>query len=154
MSIKVDANGIIINNADGSEKFRSDNKLLYRKFSQSGSMSFASGVMAQTDVGLVGAFNPSNDIALVFVKITAASGNVSNQVIGSTIQLSFSMLTHFTHSTTSVAVTAWDMLTAAVIGDSSSSVLRFEHLGYPYGDIGVTSSSVSFDWTLIVLSYR
>ena len=154
MSIKVDASKIIINNANGTEKFNSDNKLVYRKFTQTGSLSFGSGTIAQTDVALSGSFNPAKDVALVYTTVTAANGNVSSQVVGSTIQLSFSLLTHFEHATTYVGVTAWDMLTAAVIGDLSGALLRFDHVGYAGGAIGPPVRSISLNWKLVVLSYR
>lgn len=154
MSIKVDSSGVIINNANGTEKFNSSSKLLYRKFSQSGSLSIPASTRYVTDIALDGTFNPDNNVALVFINPTAASGNVANQVIGSNIQLSFSMLTNFKHSTTSVYITEWDMLTAAVIGDLSSATLRIQHIGFTAGRDGPAVSSISFDWNLVVLSYR
>jgi hypothetical protein len=154
MSLKASGTQIVITNADGSEKFNSDNKLVYRKFTQTGSLYCAAGYIMQTSYGLVGSFNPDKDIPLVFVTINAGDGNVSSQIVGSTIQLNFSMLTNFKNSTTSAAVLGWDMLTAGVLGDSNNAALRIDYFGYPQGRISSPSSYVSLSWTLVVLSYR
>ena len=154
MSLKASGTQIVITNADGSEKFNSDNKLLYKKFTQTGYWIAYGGYYAQTDYTLSGSFNPDKDIPLIFVKPTFAEGNISSQVVGSEIQLNFSMLTNFENATTYVGVDSWDMLSAAVLGNSTNAALRLEHLGYARGDNFPPVRTIALDWKLIVLSYR
>lgn len=105
-------------------------------------------------ITLTGGFNPNNDLPLIFVYLTSANGNVSSQILNSWIQLNFSFLTNFAHSSTAAAVTAWDMLNASVLGDASNPTLKFDFQGKSSGFSGSTSSSIAFDWKLVMLSYR
>jgi hypothetical protein len=154
MSLKASGTQIVITNADGSEKFNSENKLVYRKFTQTGSWTAYGGYHSQTDYTLSGSFNPDKDIPLIFVKPTYAQGNIASQVVGSEIQLNFSMLTNFENATLYYGIDSWDMLTAAVLGNSTNAALRIEHLGYARGENYPPVRTLTLDWKLIVLSYR
>lgn len=143
------ATGIIIQNSNNTEKFNSNNKLVYRKSYQTGSLNYSSAIV--TDISLNTSFNIDKDFGLIYIKPTSANGSISNQLLNSWVQLGFSLLTHASFSTTTTDITAWDTLSGAVIGNGSSAILRFEYL--PGSGLAV-GSSISFDWKLVVLSYR
>jgi hypothetical protein len=91
---------------------------------------------------------------MVSVNISSAGGNIASQISGSWVQLNFPLLTHFAHSTTDVSVTAWDMLSIGVLGDSSSAALKIDYVGFTGGILSNPVTAVSLDWKLVVLSYR
>lgn len=156
MSLKISGNQIIVQNADGSTKFTSDNKLVYKKYITSGSLTLGSTSGPKAVIPIGTTFDSSKDMALLYVTLTGGSGNVVSQMIGSTLQLNFPLLMHFDHSTSSVQITAWDVLTGLVLG----SQLEFAAVSAIAGKMQVaelysaSSTPVSFDWKLVILSYR
>jgi hypothetical protein len=164
MSIIVNGNLIKITKPNGSEMFNSNNKLVHRKFSATGSATLG-GANSQTSAILLNVqFNRNKDVPLVYVTPTASGGNVAAQYLNATIQLNFAMLTHFTHSTTQALITAYDQLASGVtISAQGKPVLNFTTIGYGAGSGGDvqtkpfhknSSVSISFDWKFVLLTYQ
>lgn len=166
MSIIVDGNLIKITKPDGTEMFNSNNKLVHRKFSATGSLTLG-GANSQTSATTLNVqFNKDKDVPLVYITPTASGGNVAAQYLNATIQLNFAMLMHFTHSTTEALITAYDQIASGVtISSQSKPVLRFTTIGYggpqdrgsgpasqPFHKN--SSVSISFDWKFVLLTYQ
>lgn len=156
MSLLVSGNKIYIQNPDGTEKFNSDNKLLYKKYVATGSISMPSRYGAQVrGISLDTQFNGARDLPLIYITPTSSSGNVASQVIGSTIQLNFAMLLNFEHSNTEARVVRYDVLTAMYNNFQLEFALTpYQVWQWNNPDYNVSSCSISFDWKLVLLSYR
>jgi hypothetical protein len=160
LSIIVDGNLIKITKPDGAEMFNSNNKLVHRKFSATGSATIggSSGQSYATTLNVN--FNKDKDVPLVYITPTASGGNVVAQYLNATIQLNFAMLMHFTHSTTQPLITAYDQIASGVtITADSKPLLRFTCLGYKSEAVNQTahvnsSVAISFDWKFFLLTYQ
>jgi hypothetical protein len=69
MTIKVDANAISIRNSAGVTKFTSDNRLVYQRYIQSGSVS-CSAYRVQVPFSYIG----ENEFVVLTITITSATG--------------------------------------------------------------------------------
>lgn len=121
MSLVVDATKIKITNASGGVMFDSTHKLVHKKYSKTGSLTIGSSYGLYTDIPLATTIG-NNDFVLTYVTPTATNGNVLDDSLNSEIQLNFAMLCHFTHSTTSAVITAYDMMSALLLRGSNPSV--------------------------------
>jgi hypothetical protein len=156
MSLKITASQILVQNANGTEKFNSGNKLVYKKSTQTGSATIGGSSGQKTSIPLSVAFDRSRDVPIIYVTITAGAGNVASQLLNSTLLLNFPALMDFKHSTTSVQITAWDVLTGFVSGTTIEFACAslIDGLADSYEVNATAKSAVSFDWKLVILSYR
>jgi hypothetical protein len=167
MTLIAQGNLIQITKPDNTEIFNSNNKLVHKKFTATGSASVGEGYGHQYGVTLNTTFNTDKDVALIFVTFTAGNGSVTSQVIGSTVQLNFGMLMHFTHATTEALVTDYDLLTSGVgLTSNNIPVLGFSATGWKPVS-GATNPSIkylhsyrqaatyaSFNWRFVLLTYQ
>ena len=167
MTLIAQGNLIQITKPDNTEIFNSNNKLVHKKFTATGSASVGEGYGHQYGVTLNTTFNTDKDVALIFVTFTAGNGSVTSQVIGSTVQLNFGMLMHFTHATTEALVTDYDLLTSGVgLTSNNIPVLGFSATGWkPVSGAAHPSikylhsyrqaaTYASFNWRFVLLTYQ
>lgn len=154
MSLQVTNTRIIIENADGTEKFDSSHKLVHKRFSYewttTSGIRFGNvgGYTFDTQEISLGYRMKPKDFAIVYVTPVAdtyTNGTVSSTLIGSEIQLNFPLLTNFQHSTTSAAITAYDVLSAVVVGGNNwmgydqYATLKISHIGHYTGPFNASN---------------
>jgi hypothetical protein len=169
MSLRVTNSRIIIENSSGQEMFDSSDKIIHQRFSQSSTSAQTIGAGYNTTQEHV--FNYQmrpKDVAVVYVTLTSASGNVASDVVGSTIQLNFPMLADFKHSTTSAVITRYDMFTASVFGNefwNQNTRVKFAYFGHYLGPQGShpyhgrvhrkpAATAISFTWRVAIYTYQ
>ena len=74
MTLIAQGNLIQITKPDNTEIFNSNNKLVHKKFTATGSASVGEGYGHQYGVTLNTTFNTDKDVALIFVTFTAGNG--------------------------------------------------------------------------------
>ena len=168
MSLVVDATKIKITNASGGVMFDSTQKLVHKKYSKTGSVTIGGSYSRYTDI-YINTTLGANDFVLTYVTPTATNGNVLDDSLNSEIQLNFAMLCHFTHSTTSAVVTAYDMMSALLFRGSSPFVRLSmlsttaiaggpNHVGYGsnehMGTYRASQTYASLNYRIIVLTYQ
>jgi hypothetical protein len=169
MTLIAQGNLIRITKPNGTEIFNSNNKLVHKKFTATGSASVGEGYGHQYGVTLNTTFNTDKDVALIFVTFTAGNGSVTSQVIGSTVQLNFGMLMHFTHATTEALITNYDLLSSGVgLTNNNNPVLGFSATGWKAVSAGgnchpnikylhsyrQAATYASFNWRFVLLTYQ
>ena len=168
MSLVVDATKIKITNASGGVMFDSTQKLVHKKYSKTGSVTIGSSYGRYTDIALNTTLG-TNDFVLTYVTPTATNGNVLDDSLNSEIQLNFSMLCDFTHSTTTQAILTYDMM-AATLFPSASPFVRLSMFSVlpGYGSpnnagfgsnehnntYAASSKYASVNYRIIVLTYQ
>ena len=170
MTLIAQGNLIRITKPNGTDMFNSNDKLVHKKFTATGSASVGEGYGHQYGISLTNVtFNPDKDVALIFVTFTGGNGSVTSQVIGSTVQLNFAMLMHFTHATTEALVTNYDMLASGVgLTNNNNPVLGFSATGWKAVSAGAgchpdvryvhsfrqAATYASFNWKFVLLTYQ
>lgn len=168
MSLKINGTNIIVNNASGVEQFNSNDKLVYRKATVTGSATLGGSNSAQVLQALPNVLlNPQKDFSLMYIKVTAGTGNITNTFLNSTIQLNFPLLMHVSYSTTSPAITDYDVISGMINPGEGYSATGFvpyvEFITVSYAKSGgpgyfeenpATTTTISFDWKAVILSYR
>jgi len=91
MTLQTTSSQILIRNSAGTTKFTSDNKLVYAKFSKTGSVTISNATV-KVPFARVG----SNDFVVVTATIDSSTGNVNGNtgVAGKKIPANGSILTH------------------------------------------------------------
>lgn len=160
---------IRITKPNGTEMFNSNDKLVHKKYIATGSASVGEGYGHQYGVTLNTTFNTDKDVALVFVTFTGGNGSVTSQVIGSTVQLNFGMLMHFSHATTEALITNYDLLSSGVaLTSNNRPVLGFSATGWKPVSAGGSchpnikylhsyrqaATYASFNWRFVLLTYQ
>ena len=167
MTLLVSGSTISIQNSAGATKFTSDDKLVYKRAVSSGSIVLggANG-SAHQRVTLGSAFIvTANDFPIVQVKITACSGNLVQDVIGSQVMLNFAMPIHFERGTTDAWVNSYCYLSSCLLqetvrycdgtsGNEWFLGLSFYETRKKIWYASTPSISISLDWRATLLSYR
>ena len=149
MTLQVTNTQIQIKNSSGTVKFDSDDKLIHKKYTQTGSsVTMGSGSYADNVEYTINTDLNAKDFATVVISVSAANGNVSSDVVGSKVQLNFPFMTNFRHSTTTTAITHYEILTAIITGNEALNMptkVKFSYFGHQTTSYGGTSpfSSVS-----------
>jgi len=168
MSLKISGTNIVVNNASGVEQFNSNDKLVYRKATVTGSTTLGGSNSAQVLQAIPNVLlNPQKDFSLMYIKVTGGTGNLMNTFLNSTIQLNFPLLLNVAYSTTSAAVTEYDVLSGMINPgegwNSTGFVPYVEFVTVSYAKSGgpgyfeenpLTTATISFDWKAVILSYR
>ena len=96
MTLQVTNTHIQVKNSSGVVKFDSDDKLIHKKFTQTGSsISMGSGTNPDSyEFTLNTTLNPK-DFGTVSITVSAADGNVLDDVVGSKVQLNFPLMANF-----------------------------------------------------------
>lgn len=91
MSLKITSDKIIIENANGTTKFTSDNKLIYTKYLAFGSVTVSNLTIKRPFVQLA-----NTDFAVINARILGSTGNVNGNtaVVGRTFPANGSLLVH------------------------------------------------------------
>lgn len=158
MTLLATGSQISIRNAAGGVKFTSDDKLVYKRATFTGSGGLGSGVGATTLTAyLPGLTMTTNDFPIIQVFPTSTTGNmVPAQVLNSWVTLNFALPVHFTHSTTEIRIGNYETMTAAVGTD-----MTYWYVGFTMWDHArrmwwgrLPTSTIMFDWRVVILSYR
>lgn len=168
MSLIINGTNIVVNNASGAEQFNSNDKLVYRKATVTGSVTLGATNATDLTQALPNVLlNPQKDFSLMYIKITGGTGNLANTFLNSTIQLNFPLLLNVAYSTTSAAVTEYDVLSGMInpgegynatgyvpyVQFTAVSYVKSSGPGY-FEELPVSTATVSFDWKAVILSYR
>lgn len=162
MTLKVSGNRIYIQNPNGTTKFDSDAKLLYRKYTGSGTGYIPDdpwGTTWKQSYPLGVNFNDATDFPLVTITPTSADGTVMTYLIGHAIPLNFTLLSNFHFLLNAAAINEYDVLTALVTapGPNQQAHLEVSNISYIYSPQAVwygPTSYISFNWKVDILSYR
>jgi hypothetical protein len=89
MSLKISQNQILVQRADGSVKFTSDNKLIYQKFFKSATITVASATVKESFQAM-----GEKDFLIISVNIVSSNGNVNGNtgIVGKAIPANGSLL--------------------------------------------------------------
>lgn len=90
MSLEITASEIKIQNALGIVKFTSNNKLVYPKYTKTGTITLSSSTV-------IVPFQPiaSSEFLMMSFKLNSCSGNVGNAIVGIEIPANGSIITNF-----------------------------------------------------------
>jgi hypothetical protein len=125
MTLTASPGVITIENSNGTPKFNSNNKLLYRKnifFSPDITLNSASPIQG---FPLPGASFDATTFATINISIVACNGSFGSSYVNSTVDLSSPILLHFEYSTTSVRILNEEILSGAIQRNSGPSDLQF-----------------------------
>jgi hypothetical protein len=152
--------GIYIASSGKEPELLLSTKLCHFRYYASGSISYSAntGSYSQT-VALSGKTYRGNqkDIYVVYITPTSASvGSLANTTyLNKKIQLGMALPINIQNSTTKQRLSTFDILTCKLLGDNTFASLEFQavdtlnlHSSNP-----VTTTSISFNWELIVFSY-
>lgn len=143
MTLQVTDTHVQIKNSSGTVKFDSDDKLIHKKYTQTGSsVTMGSGTHADNLEFTLNTDLNAKDFATVVISVSAANGNVSTDVIGSKVQLNFPFMTNFRHSTTTTAITHYEILTAIITGNEALNIptkVKFSYFGHQVTEYGGTT---------------
>lgn len=174
MTLQVTNTRIIIENALGQEKFDSSHKLIHKRFTYANNtattIGVGSGVTTMSQQFELDYYMKPQDLAVVYVTLTSASGTVSSTITNSEIQLNFPMLADFQHSTSSAVITRYDVLTACVFGSDfwgQKTNIKFTYFGHYMGPFSSADdpfrgrvhrrypdAAVSFTFKVVIYAYQ
>lgn len=129
MTLNINANTISIKNAAGSTKFTSDNKLVYERATQIGSVSCGVNTVLVpfTDLG-------QNDIVVISIKIASATGqaDLTNLLINKEIPANGGVIVDFYGRNVSnqAAVDSEVLGVEAIGGYLMFKTIRYTNLGF------------------------
>lgn len=147
MTIKV-SDKIYIQNANGTTKFSSDNKLVYAKYSTNGSVTISNATVKVPFAKL-----GTKEFVVVTITISSSTGNINGNtgISGKKIPANGSVLTHVDgRASGNSGICDIEFIGINVCGDS----LVFNGLYFTYDNIvSKPKKSTTFDYSAVIYSY-
>ena len=156
MTILVSGNKISVRNATGQVKFTSDDKLLYPRYSKTGTVNLGTG-SASTSVSFTSL--GANEFLYITTKFTACSGNIMSNFLNQAVPANNAIITHhygyyLSNSSNCIlhnrAVAEQEVVTVHLAG---SSLLFGGYFGTFYGSFGGRQKTSTIEYKAHVYAY-